>query len=267
MLVRCSKGLPGNQAAWEDVERDEPELYVTTDVLLQFVAGALLAAETALWSQKLSRAQHGLRAALEAYDAALLKDALGRLKDVIDRQLSRANTRLVGASEALDLATLVAALRAVRDQLAQLRLDAGASHRIDDFRLGVEALAELDRRLTTAVAQHTAFQDVDDELRLIESLLEQDPDGLADAWQDLAPMMQTICRDNPADWAAKLIKLSADLEAALQAADPLRIRRCFGRYRSQASQSFNQIDHDLLSLCAELQQVGAPLDHVLRVIR
>ena len=266
IIARFSKGLPGNQAAWEDVERDEPELYVTAEALLKFAMNSLLTPELALWSQKLSRAQRELRAALEVYDAQLLKDALGRLKDVLDRQLSRANTRLVGAAEALNLATLVAALRTVCDQLIQLTLGPGALRPLDDFRLGVEALAELERRLTTAIALHTAFQDVDDELRLIESLLAQDVSNLVDAWQDLRPMMCMLCQNNPADWATMLTRLGADLEAALQAADPLRIRRCFGRYRSQAGQSFNQVDHDLLSLCAELQQVGAPLDRVLRVM-
>src|SRR5262249_26038982 len=86
LVVRFSKGLPANQAAWEDVERDEPDLYVTVGELLGMAIRAPLAGEAALWSQKLTRAQRDLRAALESYDAERLKDALGRLKDVIDRQ-------------------------------------------------------------------------------------------------------------------------------------------------------------------------------------
>jgi hypothetical protein len=266
LIVRFSKGLPANQAAWEDIERDEPDLYVTADMLLGMAGKAPLAGEATLWSQKLGRAQSELRSALEAYDTEGLKDGLGRLKDLIDRQLSRTNTRLVGAAEALDLATLVTALRTICDQLNLIKLEASALHRLDDFRSGVEALAELNRRLTTLVELHAAFQDIDDELRLIEGLLEQDPGSLADTWQDLRPLMRVICENNPADWASKLTKLSTDVETALQSPEPIHIRRCFGRYRSQAVQSFNQIDHDLLTLCAELQQVGAPLDRVLGVI-
>lgn len=266
IVVRFSKSLPANQAAWEDVERDEPELYVAADLLLAQAAGPALAGESALWAQKLGRAQRELRAALEVCAADRLKDALALLKDVIDRQLSRTNTRLVAAADALDLATLVGALRTVCDQLARIARDPGAAGRLDDFRRGVDALAELDRRLTTAVGLHTAFQEIDDELRLIEGLLEQEPGGLAETWQDLAPLRRAICESNPAEWAAKLTRLAADLEVALAAADVLRLRRSFGRYRSQAVQSFNQVDHDLMSLCAELQQVGAPLDQVLRVL-
>ncbi|MFL5804093.1 MAG: hypothetical protein ACJ8CR_20405 [Roseiflexaceae bacterium] len=266
LIVRFSKGLPANQAAWEDIERDEPDLYVTADMLLGMAGKVPLAGEATLWAQKLGRAQRELRSALEAYDAEGLKDELGRLKDLIDRQLSRTNTRLVGAAEALDLATLVKALRTICDQLDLLKLEASALRRLDDFRSGVEALAELNRRLTTLVELHAAFQDIDDELRLIEGLLEQDPGSLADTWQDLRPLMRAICENNPADWATKLTKLSTDLETALQSPELIQIRRCFGRYRSQAVQSFNQIDHDLLTLCAELQQVGAPLGRVLGVI-
>jgi hypothetical protein len=173
---------------------------------------------------------------------------------------------LVGAADALSLATLVGAMRTVCDQLVRLKLEDTASRRLEEIGRGAEALAELDRRLATAVGLHAAFQEIDDELRLVEGLLEQEPDGLADTWQDLGPMMRRICENNPTDWAAKLTTLATDLEAVLQSVEPIRIRRCFGRYRSQVSQSFNQIDHDLMSLCAELQQVGAPLDRVLSVL-
>jgi hypothetical protein len=266
IIARFSKGLPLNMTAWDDVERDEPDLYLTAEALLGLAASAALAGEAALWAQKLGRAQRDLRAALESYDAEQLRDGLGRLKDVVDRQISRTNTRLVGAAKALDLAKLVAALRTICEQLSQLTMGGGATHQLDDFRIGVEALAELNRRLMTAVDLHAAFQDIDDELRLLEGLLEVEPGSLAGAWQDVGPLMRAICEHNPIDWATKLTALGADLEAALQLTDQNRVRRCFVRYRSQSVQSFNQIDHDLLALCTELQQVGAPLDRVLRII-
>lgn len=247
------------------MERDEPELYVAADLLLAQAAGPALAGESALWAQKLGRAQRELRAALEVCAANRLKDALALLKDVIDRQLSR--TKHPPGRRRRRARSGHAGRRAAHGLRPARRIarDPGAAGRLDDFRRGVDALAGLDRRLTTAVGLHTAFQEeIDDELRLRSGAARASPAAWRRPRQDLAPLRRAICESNPAEWAAKLTRLAADLEVALAAADVLRLRRSFGRYRSQAVQ-LHQVDHDLMSLCAELQQVGA-LAQVLRVL-
>jgi hypothetical protein len=134
-----------------------------------------------------------------------------------------------------------------------------------DFRGSVTALRDLDERLARAVRLHSAFQELDDELRRVEGTLEGSLDELIAAWPDLAPMSQAICVASAAEWANQLSALCADVEQAL-AGDTARLRRAFGRYRSNTTVCFNRVDYNLRDLCAELQHIGAPLDRVLKVL-
>jgi hypothetical protein len=265
-LTRFSRPLLTNIAVWDDVEDNEPDLYDKTDELLDFTRSVPFANETALWTPKLTRAQQDVRASVKDRDAGRLKDALGRLKDVIDRQLSRINTRMVGVAAALDLARLVAALRTICDHFVEIMPDV-AQQRLDFFRQGLDALVALDVQLTHSIALHTAFQELDDDLRRVEGMLDHDLEELVDAWQDLGPMTRALCEEWEVEWSMRLRLLSTDVERTLLAADLPKLRHVFRRYRSLATHCFNRVDHDLRTLCQGLQQVGAPLDRVLWVLR
>jgi HPt (histidine-containing phosphotransfer) domain-containing protein len=232
--------------------------------LLEYATRTLFTAETAAWTPRLARARQDLRAALEAQDAERLRDALRRMKELFARQLSRINTRMASVAGMLQLASLVATLQQISQQF-DIATDAD-QHRFGDFRRGVAALVDLDRRLIQSVRLHSMFQEFDDELRRIEATLEQSLSELIDSWPDLGPMMLSICSAEDTEWVTRLRTLGADVEQALTSGDPLKLRRTFGRYRSHATVSFNRVDYELRDLCAELQQIGAPLDRMLRMI-
>jgi hypothetical protein len=259
ILARCCKSLQYAADAWYDLEENEPELYDKAGELLTHAADALLTDETSSWTPRLARARQDLRAALEMHADQPLRDALRRMKELIGRQLSRTNTRMAGIAGMLRLARLA-------DALQQISTHVAANYdRLDDFRHSVTALRDLDERLAGAVRVHSAFQELDDELRRVEGALESNLDELIAAWPDLAPMSQAICADSAAEWAIQLRALCADVEQAL-AADPTRLRRAFGRYRSNTTVCFNRVDYNLRDLCAELQHIGAPLDRMLKVL-
>jgi hypothetical protein len=267
LLYYAGKRLPADEMAWEDLERNEPELQYICDELLDIAGRSPFAAAEALWMRRLDRARKDLRAAIDGGDVAQLKKATSRINDeVLGRELSRINSSLVSAARTLRLAALAQALTTVSGSLTGLKLEAQALRQFEVFGLGVAALGQLDARLSVAVNHHDALQAIDDELRRIKDLLDQDVDELELAWGDLQPMMQALCVDNRADWAVKLGENGAALEQVLSAADPVRVRRVFLRYRSHVSRSFNQVDRDLLTMCEELQKVGAPLNAVLRVM-
>ncbi|HJZ48537.1 MAG TPA: hypothetical protein VKE41_15280 [Roseiflexaceae bacterium] len=259
ILVRCSKSLHADDA-WYDLEENEPELYDKAGELLAHTAGPLLAEETSAWTPRLARARQDLRAALETRADQSLRDTLRRLKEIIARQLSRTNTRMASIAGMLRLVRLADALQQISAHAA------AADHgQLDDFRHSVTALHDLDERLTEAVRLHSAFQELDDELRRVEGALESSLDELIAAWPDLAPMSRAICTGGSAEWAAQMSALCADVEQAL-AGDSMRLRRAFGRYRSNTTVCFNRVDYNLRDLCAELQHIGAPLDRVLKVL-
>jgi hypothetical protein len=266
LIYHDAKRLPADQWAWTGLARNEPDLQLIVDDLLDLAGQASMAASTAMWKQKLTRARKELQTAIENGDTEQLKHAITHLKDVLGREPSRINTHLVSTASAMRLSALVKALTTVCDNLAQLNLDQGAVHQSEAFETGVEALARLDNNLTALIDNHNTFQELDDELRRVEILLDQDVSELEYAWQDLKPMMQKLCNGSQVGWAMKLSMIGAELESSLPMRSPSKVIRLFRSYRSQAIRSFNQVDRDLVMLCAELQKVGEPLAIVLRMI-
>jgi hypothetical protein len=258
--------VPEERLAWSALERNEPELESAIEKVIEFAGHAPFAAEFVLWTQKLERARGELHQAIESYDAAPLKSATRRITDVLGREPSRVNTRMVAAAGDLRLAALVRALAALRDHPIRQRLDQAAAQRFSAVDQGAEALSRLNERLTESVGLHNTFQVVDDELRRIEALLEQDAGELEYAWPDLRTMAQKLCDGTVAIWAAKLSAIGAELDELLTVGNMSKTVRTFRSYRSQASRAFNQVDRDLLVLCEELQKVGEPLTAVLKVL-
>ncbi|HEX9373291.1 MAG TPA: hypothetical protein VF897_19925, partial [Roseiflexaceae bacterium] len=73
-----------------------------------------------------------------------------------------------------------------------------------------------------------------------------------------------VCDDQSAVWVPRLVATATELEQSLADTTQQRTALIFWRYRGQVSQSFNQVDADLLKLCEELQGIGKSLDFVLR---
>jgi hypothetical protein len=185
---------------------------------------------------------------------------------VLGRELSRMNSALVAAARSLRLQQLLGALTIIRDQLALHRLDAVARSQFEIFAEGVTAMARLSARLGVLVGTHDAFQEVDDELRRVKELLSQDVEELILAWADISRLAQRLYAVNPGDWAERLSENTRLLDEAVAANEPARIRRAFRTFHHQALLCFNKVDHDLLALCSELQQIGRPTQAVLRIL-
>jgi hypothetical protein len=266
LIYHEAKRLPTDPAAWAGMEPNARELQAIVDDLLDLAGRASITAITALWTHKLAYAAGELRTSINNRDRRQLKLAVTHLKDLLGREPSRINTRLVSAASALRLSTLVTAITTVGHHLMRLRLEEQALRQFEEFEQGVQALAGLADRLTTAIAYHNAFQEIDDELRRVEVLLDQDARELMYAWQYLKPMMQKLCDNSQARWAAKLSAMSTELERTFATKNLRTIKPLFRSYRSQASRSFNHVDRDLLALCEELQKVGEPLAILLKLI-
>jgi hypothetical protein len=257
------KHLETDETAWDSLMLIEPEIQTTTDELLNVANQAAFAADESWWTQQLDQTRQELRQAVENIDPAKLKSAAHRLYRVLTREPSRINARLVATAGSLRLSALVKALSIVHSSLTQPDLDLEAARQ---FQIGLEALTRLDSGLKTLVSNHNIWQDVDDELRRVEANLGQDTGELELAWLDLKSMTDTLCHANEARWAVDLNQVSAALDSALATETPVKVRHLFRRYRSQAGQRFRQVDQELLTLCRELQKIGASLNLVLRII-
>jgi hypothetical protein len=266
LIYHDMKRLPADQATWASLEHNVGELQAIADDLLDTAGRASIAGITAMWTHKLTRAGGELRTSIKNQDRRLLKSAIIHFKDLLGREPSRINTRLVSAAGALRLSKLVTAMTIVAHTVARLRLTQVATDQFASFETGVTALAALADQVASAIACHNAFQEIDDDLRRVEVLLDQDVRELTYTWQYLKPMIQKLCDSSHASWAVKLNTMGAELERSFVTKDLRTIKPLFRSYRSQASRSFNQVDRDLLTLCEELQKVGEPLATLLKLI-
>jgi hypothetical protein len=253
--------LPQDLRAWGDLARSEPDLHAKIDAVLS------LAGDTpadALWTRKLERAQREARAGIEQGEVDLLASAMNRIDDILGSVPWRINTRLVEVAAGLPLRALTQNLSTVAARLETLILDEWSASQRTVFVQGVAALDALDARLGRLVRRHNLFQELDNELRQVESGLDPDGRRLALAWPDLQPLHLQVCDDQSAVWVPRLVATATELEQSL--ADPTQQRTAmiFWRYRGQVSQSFNAVDTDLLKLCEDLERIGKSLDFVLR---
>jgi hypothetical protein len=267
VVVSYCRRLPDDPIAWEDIEFNEPGLYVKIDELLTYAGRTACADETIIWTTRLKRAQSAIRTALESYDTEEIKKAVDRLKPLIGEQLVWTDSSLKEAAKSLRLSRLVVALVKIQEHLLPFVPEKVAPQQLAAFHQGVEALVTLDAQLTRSITLHTKFQRFDDELRRIAGLLPRDVNELLTSWQDVADIMRMLCDDTTAEWKTKLLLLGEAVDHAIDSGDSVILRRAFTRYRSQATQSFNQVDYDLLHLCGKLQHIGAPLDGVLRMMQ
>jgi hypothetical protein len=262
-IVQVARRFPDEETALDDLMDYELTLQeIVTDVREVAVRGTLATNET-LWIKDLERTTEELRGAIENLETRQLKRAVWLINRVLAIQPSRINTSLNTAARALRLPALVKAMTCVRDNLAHGELD---PEKTSQFKDGVEALANLERSLAVLVRTHNDWQELDLELRRIEANLEQDIFELEMSWLDLKAMAESLYSTTIDNWALSFKKDSDNLDSAIAAQNPAKVKRCFRSYRSRAGQRFHRVDVDLKRLCGNLRIVGEPLASVLRMI-
>jgi hypothetical protein len=182
---------------------------------------------------------------------------------VLTVQPSQINARLNSTARTLRLPSLVQALGSIRDLLSLPHLD---PEKVHQFELGVAALSDLNKTLVALVSSYDQWQAIDLELRRIETTLDQDPTELELSWPDLKEMVEPLCADPTAPWAAALLADGAKLEAAIAAGDSSKLKQSFRRYRRQAGDRFYRVDVELKRTCDDLRKIVEPLASVLRMI-
>ncbi len=263
-IYESGRLIDADRLQWSALDRNHTELDAALDTMCAFAAGSLFASEG--WVPRLVRAREDLVAAVADADARRLQGATRKISEVLGREPSRINTRMVEVAADLRLGALLRGLRTIQEHEARRRLDAETARRFAALDTGLDALAVLDTTIQAAVHSHNLFQEVDDELRRIEGVIDLDRSELAYSWQDLRPRASALCATATDRWAEKLLTIGADLDTALAEGAEARTVRLFRSYRSTATRGFNQVDHQLLDLCEELQRVGEPLTAVLRML-
>jgi hypothetical protein len=262
LIYQNSRRVFNDASAWDDLERDECNLEGIID---EWVIADGLA--TPVWMQKVTRAQQEMRDSISQKDNQLLKTATRHLAAVLSQEPSRINARMVWTVGVLNLSNLAQALTTIHSRLAALSSGHAENRRLREIESGIDAFVRLEERLKLRINHHDSLQHIDDELRRVEAQLSLDVDEVANAWEYSQPRIEQLPADDQTDWAPKLRKAGADLDAALRAKDSIKTRRAFRHLRSQVNRSFNQVDRNLLQLCEELQTIGEQLAYLLRLLQ
>lgn len=268
-IVREAKRFLDDEDARDNLAGYEANLQVIVNCLQDIARRARFAPGETTWIQDLVQARAELHAAVEGVEASpseaagRLKKAIWLLNRVLDFQPSQINTRMNVAAGALRLPELVKTLRRVRDSLTGLKLD---EEKLDQYKRGVSHLVRLNRGLTSLRNDHDQWQEVDCELRRIESSLGQDTQDLEWAWPRLKELTEPLCSQTDEQWAIQLKTDAETLEHAISAQVPAMTRRLFKVYRRKAGDRFYRVDKSMKSLCDDLRSVGEPLISALGMI-
>jgi len=259
------KRLPDDDLAWDSLALNEPELGVKIDDLLALARQAAFAEEARRWTQQLQMVRQAMRTAVEKSDLEQLEGACRRLYRVINRLPSRINAQLIATAKALRLKNLDTAVTTICAHLDASDLE--NLELVNQIKAGSSALGGLDQRLQQLTAEHDAWQAIDDELRRVETSLDNGLEELDEAWLDLEPMTRDLIAAQSDDWAAEMQNVLTALSQAIDEAVVVTARRLFRRFRSQSGRRFRQVDIELLGLCHDLQQIGESLDVLLRTAK
>jgi predicted NBD/HSP70 family sugar kinase len=118
--------------------------------------------------------------------------------------------------------------------------------------------------LRTLWDEHDAWQQADNDLRSEQAQLSLGLDRFSRRWKrTLARKLQELCDATKDEWAWNLAVGIARMEAALSPDATVDPMDAFYDCRSAVIQRFNQVDHDLKTLCDLLKEAGGPLDTML----
>lgn len=264
VVEEATKRVPTDDSAWDSLLLDGPELKSTIDELIDNTRAAPFATDEATWLGQLEAIRVDLQAALDDIDYRQLDRTLQRLDRVIARVPVHINERLIATAQGLRLSAIVEAVQSLLDLLRREDADNATISQLEGLATG---LTRLDANIRTLAIGHKVLQRIDDDLRFVQRGLDQTLSQLNLHWPDIAPIGMSVYGDNHRPWAVNLLETHGQVSRALDDNNPIQTRRAFGRYRSQISRRFNQVDVDLHSICSELQRTAGPLGDLLRSLR
>ena len=246
---------------WDSLIDPETTLLRIIGEIEEVAQRPLLRPADTAWLAALKDAHMELKRAGENSSLKQLKQATNLLNRVLASQPLQINIRLNAAARNLPLEELVKAMSLVRQQLTGADLDSDEGRQ---FEAGVKSLEELGARLAILTDEHDRWQDVDSEMRRIETQLGADTEDLKFSWPGLKAKFEGLYAVSAEEWVPALKQEAEKLESALGADLPLKIRQSFRRCYSQAGTRFYEIDLRLKRLCDRLREVGAALTALLK---
>jgi hypothetical protein len=245
------------------------------------------------WLGKLQRAVIQLREAANRHDPKPAEEAIHDLSQILQSNPIRIQGIILHQFEVVPLPSLIFSLRAIQDTPVALPV----RKRLDD---GLTALEAVHLKLIFSVAEHTAWQNLDNSLRLaLESWYEllavkrrraaernlvpvgagvvqiEEDDSqsvyanrLLEDWRDVFKKFDDVrARAAPGRRLDPLAKYAEAIGPEPTARDFGAVFDSFEPFARLALHRFIEVDKGLLALADELTDIGGPLQAILEVVR
>lgn len=263
VIVRESARFPNDESSLDALRDYEWTLRDILREIQQIIEQNPVLGNGLAWVEDLECAQHDLNRAIDVQDKKILNRSIWRLNRILAVQPSRINTNLNTSAKVLNFRELVNAMELIWEQLNEFEVHPKI---ISQFKYGVEKLADLEQSFTAFIIGHDYWQEVDLELRRIEDTMRNDYDFEAFEmyWLDLKEKTEVLFDPHGDNWTMSFFQETRNLDDALLAQNPVKIKRYFRTYRRLAGDRFQRVDITLKGLCEGLHRVGYPLASVLR---
>jgi len=262
-VVRLTRTGTIDSTNLDDLAEYDLTLRDIIDALRQIASRFVSSEGGADWIERLAEARRDLRAAIELSDPRRLRQAIGGIRRVLERQPSRINEWIVKSARELGLENLVQALGQVCGRMTDQVIE---KERADELNSQLSDLARLTRDLSLARTNHARWQQLDVDLRLINVSIALSPDELLETWPDLKKSIDPLYAGHDEDWAVDFKAAGDRLDQAI-VADGKDMTEPFRRFRRHAGLSFFRVDTNMKRLFEDLQKTGLPLATTLKVIQ
>lgn len=261
-IEQQAEKLPDEETGWDELWHYMQQLEGIVNKVQVVAKRETFVTSEIEWIEELAQALEAFQVALKESDIKQLQKAIELIKGVLKFNPVIINTSLKNAARALDLPSLANAMNSIREKLARVDF---APEKTNQFHNDVEELIKLSTRLDPLVEEHDAWQRIDMELRYLAAELKKDTSYLEIIWTNLKARTERLYSKSKDSWASSLKKECEELDVAIAAKNPSKIRTYFHRYRTKANLRFFNVDFNIKSLCDELRDVDERLLYALRV--
>jgi hypothetical protein len=212
------------------------------------------------WIQRIEQVVTLIRSSLAGADSKTDENAVTLLRRPIQSEPPRINAQMVMLA-----AQLQEPLGKLTEALAKLATaDPARGEQVRVARADLEALRP---RLAGLLLEHTAWQQIDIDLRLIPETAAQPLDPILIVWDDVSRAARELCDPKREEaWAATLTATARRFDETGRAGKADEQRQALQEFARLARKRFFDVDKELDEVCNSLVRIGEPLTLLLGLI-
>jgi hypothetical protein len=250
-----------DKVQWDDIELAQEMICVELEKREGVAASAHIPEADAAWLSKLHKLADDIEQAVMDEDLKLLQSRARKVSSLVANCLAKMNTRLNEKARNLHLAPLIDGLSGIASSVDG---GEGKAEDVDHFLQGLGALKRRKEKMEKLVKEHDAWQEVEDEMRLLnESVTGDDLDDLKMDWDERKCQVQGLYESPDTPWVVRTEKYARKLDEAIEGDLESKMKSAFEAYYRQTRLRFVKVDKDLKDLTQEMRSIGDGLSDVL----